>query len=398
MNQVLLLDGATGTHLMAAGLQPGECPEKWLLASPEHQKVLIDLQVSYMKAGSDILYTPTFGANRVVLSRYGLGDQVISINQALAALSVRAREEAGRKDVKIAGDMSSTGLFLRPAGDTSQGEMEDIFEEQTIGLEPSVDLYILETQLSLAEARAAVLGIRKVSSKPIFVTMTVDAHHKTMAGNPLPVCMLSLASLGIEGFGINCSQGPEAFGSMLDELTRIRPHGMKLVCKPNAGMPTEKGFSMLPDEFATKVSQLPLRGADCIGGCCGTSPPYIEAVKAMTNAVLPDRDDVNIDGFACDERLIYDLDGYQIAEEKIAADSKLDNALFDLPPKIIPRIWIETEEQLDNLVEELPLLEVPVMLGAENEKLLSKAVHIYPGRALIDPDCVCPKWYHPAKK
>ncbi len=398
MEKLILLDGATGTHLMSAGLKPGECPEKWLLESDEHREVLISLQRAYIEAGSEIIYTPTFGANRAVLSRHGLADRVGEANRELAALSVEAKRRAGNKDVKIAGDMSPTGLFLRPIGDTDQEEIEDIYAEQAEALCEFVDLFVVETQLSLAEARATVLGIRRVSDKPIYVTVTVDAAGKTMAGNSLPVCLLSLSALGVAGVGINCSLGPDAMGAWLKEMADYRPKGLKLICKPNAGVPTENGFSMTPADFAATLSTLPALGADIVGGCCGTSPAFIAAVKEKLSFALPSRVEADVSRFACDERNIYVLDEFLLADHVIAADENAEDALFDLSPDEIARIFIEDEGQLENFIDLLPMLDVPVMLGGTTQKVLEAALKIYPGKAMIESGCACPAWYSPAVK
>lgn len=397
MNRLLFLDGATGTHLMSAGLRAGESPEKWLLSDPQHAEVLIALQKQYIEAGSDVIYTPTFGANRAVLGRHGLSENVGQINRSLAALSHEAKKRAG-KNVLIAGDMSPSGLFLRPVGETEQAEMEDIFAEQAKALDPFVDLFVVETQLSLAEARAAVLGIRRVSEKKIFVTVTVDRAGKTMTGNTLPCCLLSLAALGVSGFGVNCSLGPDALGELFSQMAKFRPEGLKLICKPNAGVPTENGFSMTPETFAASLVSLCAQGADIVGGCCGTSPAFIRAAKETLPPDLPERNGVDVSHYACDERAVYSLCEYTLTAQRLIADADLEDALFDLPPMTVARIFIENEAQLENITEILPVLDLPVMLGSEDPALLEAALRIYPGKALIEPDCACPPWYRPAVK
>jgi len=229
----MILDGATGTALMKAGMPRGCCTEKWVSENPD---VLINIQKKYVASGSDAVYAPTFGANRAVLHRHGFKTDVKALNSSLLGLAKKSGAAV------CAADLSPTGCFIEPLGETPFEEVVDIYAEQAAALK-NADYYAVETSISLNEVRAAVLGIRSVSDKPIFVTLTVEASGMTMSGDSLLAALLTLAPMGISAFGANCSTGP---AEMLEVLKPLLPYsvalGIPLIAKPNAGMPHQ-----LPD-------------------------------------------------------------------------------------------------------------------------------------------------------
>jgi len=181
-----ILDGATGTALMKRGMPSGACTEEWVLENPD---ALREVQRGYRENGSDAVYAPTFGANAPTLSRHKIKENVAELNKRLAALSV----EPGRL---TGGDLSPTGLFIEPYGDTPFDDVVDIYAEQAKGLcEAGVDFFIAETMINLNELRAAVMGVRSVSDKPIFATLTVDERGRTMSGDSLEAAFVVLAGL-----------------------------------------------------------------------------------------------------------------------------------------------------------------------------------------------------------
>ena len=252
----MLLDGSTGTSLMRCGMPNGACPESWVL---EHPDAIQKIQRGYVDAGSDALYTPTFGANSPTLKRNHL-DGADRINRELAELTVGRARLTG-------GDMSPTGLFIEPFGDATFDEVAGIYAEQASALDASgVDFFIVETNISLQEVRAAVTGIKQVSSKPVFVTMTVDDNGRTLSGDRLDCCLVALAELGISAFGTNCSQGPDKMLELLRGLTQLSVSlGIPLIAKPNAGMPHEspdgsRHFDLDAESFAGVRARIPRVG------------------------------------------------------------------------------------------------------------------------------------------
>ena len=231
-NGPIYLDGATGSNLQKAGMPTGVCPEQWIL---DHPDVILDLQKRYIEAGTQILYAPTFSGNRIKLEEYGLADKIVEINTKLVQL---CREAAGEKGL-VCGDMTMTGESLEPMGDLELEELIDIYKEQAkILYEAGVDLFVVETMMSLAETRAAVLAIKETCDLPIMVSMTFDEKGKTLYGNTPEGCMVVLQSLGADVVGINCSTGPER---MADMVRQMKPYAnVPILAKPNAVL-CEKG-------------------------------------------------------------------------------------------------------------------------------------------------------------
>ena len=198
----IVLDGATGTNLMAAGMPIGVCPEAWVM---EHQDVLYDLQSAYVKAGTNIVYAPTFTGNRIKLEEYGLEDRIEEINTELVRLSKRAVDGKAL----VAGDMTMTGKQLFPLGDLMFEELVDVYKEQASILDHAgADLFVVETMMSLQECRAAVIAIKEVSDLPIMVTLSYNEDGRTLFGTPPETAVVVLQSLGVDAIGINCSTGP----------------------------------------------------------------------------------------------------------------------------------------------------------------------------------------------
>ena len=200
---IVYIDGATGTNLQKAGMETGECPEKWIL---DHEDVMVDLQKSYFDAGSHIVLAPTFTANRVKLEEYGLADRIEEINKRLVAISKKAANGRGY----VAGDMTMTGEQLYPIGTLRFEELVDIYKEQARYLvEAGVDLFFIETMMSLSEARACVLAIKETTDLPIFVSMTYNEDGRTLYGTDPVTATIVLENLGVDAVGINCSTGPK---------------------------------------------------------------------------------------------------------------------------------------------------------------------------------------------
>ena len=271
----LILDGATGTELQKRGYTGDVCAEQWTL---EHPEAIIDIQRGYVDSGSQVLYTPTFGANRRKLEEHGIFNRTEDYNRRLAALS----EQASGGRALRAGDISPTGAFLAPLGDVSFEELVDIYTQQAAGLESAgVDLFVIETMMTLSDARAAVLAVRSVSDKPIFVTFTCDENGRSISGGDVTAALVVLQGMGIDAFGLNCSAGPE---QMLPQLRRLREYArVPLIAKPNAGMPQivdgKAVYDCTPEEFVALIPDMLRTGVAVFGGCCGTTAAHIAALR-----------------------------------------------------------------------------------------------------------------------
>lgn len=227
--EIVILDGATGTNLMAAGMPIGVCPEQWIL---EHRQVMLDLQREYVKAGTKILLAPTFTANRIKLSEYGLEDRLEEMNRELVAIS----KEAAAGMAYVAGDLTMTGRQLYPMGELHFEELVEVYKEQIRVLAAAgVDLFIVETMMSLQEARAAVLAAKETTELPVMVSMTYEADGRTLYGTDPKTATVVLQSLGADVVGLNCSTGPEG---MLEPVRQIAETAyVPVLAKPNAGLP-----------------------------------------------------------------------------------------------------------------------------------------------------------------
>lgn len=276
---VRLLDGATGSALRARGMPVGVCAERWILSAPQP---LLDLQRAYLAAGSDVIYAPTFGANRALLGHYGLQDEVQTFNRELVQLS---REAVGPAAL-LAGDMTTTGTPVAPGDDSAYAGLLEIYREQAEALlRAGVDLFAVETMMGVTECMAAVEAIRSLCDAPILCTLSVYSDGKCYFDGSAEEAAELLPGLGADAVGINCSSGPDQMGSVVRMMKRAAPD-TPIAAKPNAGLPTiletgEAVYSMGPADFARHMQALKADGARLLGGCCGTEPAYIAALRAL---------------------------------------------------------------------------------------------------------------------
>lgn len=269
----VILDGATGSNMIKAGMPRGICPEKWIL---EHPQAIIDLQRAYVEAGSQIVFAPTFGANRIALSMHGLLEHQKEYNTRLIALSKEAVE--GR--AYVAGDVSTGGRILGSSEEATYEEALERYKEQMTYLaEAGADLLIVETMINIDETIAALEAAQQVCDLPILCSMTVEADGTLYSGGSALTAMETLQELGASAVGVNCSVGPDQLVSIIAGLKEIAQ--VPVISKPNAGMPviTDTGealYNMSAEDFGKHMKVLVDAGAGVIGGCCGTTPEYIK--------------------------------------------------------------------------------------------------------------------------
>ena len=267
----VLLDGATGSNLMKAGMPRGVCAEKWIL---EHPQAILDLQGGYAAAGSQIVYAPTFTASEPYLEEHGLEDQLEEINHRLVTLS---RQAVG-KGVLVAGDMTTVGKsFL------TYEDLLPVYQRQAAALrDAGVDLYVVETMMGLEETMAALEACRIVSDLPVMCSFTITSDGQFYLGGNVFEAAPQLQEFGADAVGINCSCGPDQLESVIRTLSGLLH--VPLIAKPNAGMPVidDRGnavYSMGPEEFAAHMKTLHDAGARILGGCCGTDPAYLKSLR-----------------------------------------------------------------------------------------------------------------------
>jgi 5-methyltetrahydrofolate--homocysteine methyltransferase len=277
---ILYLDGATGSNLVKAGMPAGVCPEDWIL---KHSDVMLKLQKDYVKAGSDILYAPTFTANRIKLAEYGLENQMEEMIQGLVQISKEAAASAEGRKVYVAGDLTMTGQTLKPMGTMELEDLIEIYKEQIRMLDKAgVDLLIVETMMSLAETRAALIAAKEVTELPVMVTLTFEADGRTLYGTDAKTAGIVTESLGACAIGANCSTGPAHMEKVISDLASVTT--IPVIAKPNAGLPFldadgKTCYNMTAPDFVEEMEILVKAGASVLGGCCGTDPSFIQGLK-----------------------------------------------------------------------------------------------------------------------
>ena len=411
-DHILYLDGATGSNLVKAGMPSGVCPEQWIL---EHQDVMLQLQKDYVQAGTNILYAPTFTANRVKLAEYHLEKNMTSMIRDLVAISKKAAESTPGHPVYVAGDLTMTGEQLKPMGKMELETLIDIYKEQILCLvDAGADLLVVETMMSLAETRAALIAAKEVCNLPVIATLTFEADGRTLFGTDAKTAAIVLESLGASAIGANCSTGPAQMESIISEMvshTRI-----PVIAKPNAGLPflDENGttcYNMEAEEFAEEMEVLVNAGATILGGCCGTTPEFIRQIHERFGTDAKVAASRRPDGirYLTSERITHSFgldDGFFVVGERInptgkkALQAQLREGSFE---KVIQ--FAEEQEAcgakvldinmgmsgIDEKASMLRALEevsgvtnLPLSLDSSYVEVLEAALRNYPGRALVN--------------
>ena len=411
-DHILYLDGATGSNLVKAGMPSGVCPEQWIL---EHQDVMLQLQKDYVQAGTNILYAPTFTANRVKLAEYHLEKNMTSMIRDLVAITKKAAESTPGHPVYVAGDLTMTGEQLKPMGKMDLETLIDIYKEQILCLvDAGADLLVVETMMSLAETRAALIAAKEVCDLPVIATLTFEADGRTLFGTDAKTAAIVLESLGASAIGANCSTGPAQMESIISEMvshTRI-----PVIAKPNAGLPflDENGttcYNMEAEEFAEEMEVLVNAGATILGGCCGTTPEFIRQIHERFGTDAKVAASRRPDGirYLTSERITHSFgldDGFFVVGERInptgkkALQAQLREGSFE---KVIQ--FAEEQEAcgakvldinmgmsgIDEKASMLRALEevsgvtnLPLSLDSSYVEVLEAALRNYPGRALVN--------------
>lgn len=413
-NKLIFLDGATGSNLIKRGMPAGVCPEEWIL---EHKDIFKGLQREYVEAGSNILYAPTFTANRVKLKEYGLQDRIEEINRELVALS---KEAAGGK-AYVAADLTMTGEQLSPMGRMDFEELIDVYKEQIrITCEAGADLIVVETMMSLQETRAALIAAKEVCDLPVMATLTFERDGKTLYGTDGVTAAITLEKLGAAAIGANCSTGPDQMLDLISSIAQVV--SIPVIAKPNAGLPAlnEQGetvYDMDEPVFVAGVRELVKAGASIVGGCCGTSPSYI---KALTETLKPEEEQLlkaqqsnkgiyKSRRYLTSERktLAFGLDspfmvvGERInptGKKKLQAELREGNldmvlsfaeeqeecgaALLDIN---VGMSGIDEKDMMLKVLEEVTVISsLPLSLDSSHVDVLEAALRRYPGRALVN--------------
>lgn len=411
-SKIIILDGATASNLQKKGMPSGVCPEQWIL---NHKDVLIDLQKEYIEAGTDILYAPTFTCNAIKLEEYGLKEKIASMNYELVELSKKASsdsQEKYNKPVYIAGDMTMTGQQLYPMGKLLFEELVDVYKEQVHYLiEAGVDLFAVETMMSLQECRAAVLAIKESCELPIMVSLTYNEDGRTLFGTDSITALLVLQSMGVDAVGINCSTGPDKMHEIIKEMKQYAT--VPILAKPNAGLPNlvngQTIYDMNPETFAKEMEQLMDLGVSIVGGCCGTTPDHIYKLAEKAKNKNPSNIKQKKIRAVTTERstLTFDLESrFLVVGERInptgkkklqaqLQDGNIDLILDMVEEQVKAGADIldinvgmngidEKETMLDVIYEITTMSNIPLCIDSSYVDVIEAALRIYPGRALIN--------------
>lgn len=411
-DHIIYLDGATGSNLVKAGMPSGVCPEQWIL---EHREVMLQLQKEYVQAGTNILYAPTFTANRVKLAEYHLEKNMSSMIHDLVAISKGAAASTPGHPVYVAGDITMTGEQLRPMGKMELEDLIAIYKEQILCLvDAGADLLVVETMMSLAETRAALIAAKEVCDLPVIATLTFEADGRTLFGTDAKTAAVVLESLGASAIGANCSTGPAQMEGIISDMVSVTT--IPIIAKPNAGLPflDENGttcYNMEAEEFTEEMQVLVNVGATILGGCCGTTPEFIRQLHDRFGTVAQATAARRPEGirYLTSERITHSFgleDGFFVVGERInptgkkALQAQLREGNFE---KVIQ--FAEEQETcgakvldinmgMSGIDEKLCMLRaleevsgvtnLPLSLDSSYVEVLEAALRNYPGRALVN--------------
>ncbi len=411
-DHIIYLDGATGSNLVKAGMPSGVCPEQWIL---EHREVMLQLQKEYVQAGTNILYAPTFTTNRVKLAEYHLEKNMSSMIHDLVAISKEAAASTPGHPVYVAGDITMTGEQLRPMGKMELEDLIAIYKEQILCLvDAGADLLVVETMMSLAETRAALIAAKEVCDLPVIATLTFEADGRTLFGTDAKTAAVVLESLGASAIGANCSTGPAQMEGIISDMISVTM--IPIIAKPNAGLPflDENGttcYNMEAEEFTEEMQVLVNAGATILGGCCGTTPEFIRQLHDRFGTVAQATATRRPEGirYLTSERITHSFgleDGFFVVGERInptgkkALQAQLREGNFE---KVIQ--FAEEQETcgakvldinmgMSGIDEKLCMLRaleevsgvtnLPLSLDSSYVEVLEAALRNYPGRALVN--------------
>lgn len=278
---IVLLDGGTGTLLQAAGLPLGELPERWNLS---HAEVLQSIHKAYFDAGSNVVATNTFGANGLKFTESEL-DEIIA--SAIANVRIAAKASCGKQEKFVALDIGPTGKLLKPYGDFDFEDAVEVFAKTVrLGVKYGADLILIETMGDSYETKAALLAAKENSDLPVFVSCAYGADGKLMTGASPEAMVALLEGMGADAIGVNCSLGPKEMRGTVERL--LNAASVPVLVKPNAGLPEADGsYNVDTTEFAAELASFVKQGARLVGGCCGTTPEYIASVNKAIAGILP---------------------------------------------------------------------------------------------------------------
>ena len=399
LNKILILDGAMGTVLQQRGLAPGGVPELLNLTEPE---LLASIYREYVEAGSQVVYANTFGANGRKLA--GTGHTVEEIVSAAIRL---AKDAVAGTGALVALDVGPLGELLEPMGSLPFERAYDLFREMMeAGAAAGADLVVIETMTDLYEAKAALLAAKEHTALPVFVTMSFEERGRTFTGCTPAAMARTLEGLGADAIGLNCSLGPDRLLPILKEVcanTRL-----PVIAKPNAGLPdpVDGHYDMGPEAFAAAVLPCLEAGVTIFGGCCGTSPDYIRALKQVLAGKTPAQRAYDETCVVCTPVAACRMEGVRVIGERVNPTGKkrFQQALLEEDLDYILDVAVAQEDAGADIldvnvgfpgVDEVAMLprvvkklqsavSIPLQLDSSNPAALEAGLRVYNGKAAVN--------------
>lgn len=397
----VVLDGAMGTMLQQKGMELGTVPETLNITKSDW---IVDIHKQYIEAGADVVYANTFGANRYKMKNTGY-----TVDELINAAITNAKEAAKGTDAMVALDMGPIGQLLEPTGNLSFEEAYDIFKEEVVAAKDA-DIIVIETMTDLLETKAAVLAAKENSNLPVITTMTFEENKRTFTGCSVSAMCLTLEGLGVDAMGVNCSLGPKDLIPIVEEISKWT--SLPIVVKANAGLPdpVTNTYDVDADEFASIYREMLKYGVRTLGGCCGTKPDYIKAVKAMlveaekegvfnenntkkhlavcspTKTVIVDQprivgERINPTGKKrFKQALIEDDMDYILGQaiEQVEAGAEILDVNVGLPEIDEKEMMIKTVKALQGIVD------VPLQIDSTKPEVIEAALRVYNGKPIIN--------------
>ncbi len=394
----IILDGGMGTQLQANGLKTGECPELFSITHPE---IVEKIHRSYIEAGSMIIYTNTFGANR-----YKLADSGYSVKEVVEASVNVAKRAVKNTHCLVALDIGPIGQLMEPTGSLSFDEAYDIYKEVILAGQQA-DLIVFETMTDLSELKAGVLSAKENTDKAVICTMTFEENRRTFTGCCVSAMALTMQGLGVDALGVNCSLGPEQLQGVVEELAKWTT--LPLIVKPNAGLPDPSTgkYDLLPLDFArSMVKNIVPTGAIILGGCCGTTPEYIRMLTKELENVRPITVSADIPSAVCSASRTVVINQPRIIGERINPTGKKlfkealrNNNLDYILSQGIEQVHagadildvnvglpeIDEEKMMVRAVKGLQgVVDVPLQIDSTIPKVLESALRVYSGKPIVN--------------
>ncbi|MCR5277918.1 MAG: homocysteine S-methyltransferase family protein, partial [Lachnospiraceae bacterium] len=400
MNErILILDGAMGTELVKAGAPMGKVPEELNITHPE---LIRKIHESYLAAGSNIIYTNTFGANP-----YKCRDSKYGLSELITAGVKIAREAAKPYNARVALSMGPIGDILEPFGNLKFEDAFSYYKEMiSAGDKAGADILVFETQTDLLEVKAGVLAAKEISDLPIFVTMTFEEGGRTFTGTLVESAAITLDALGVSAVGVNCSLGPDELVPFVERMRSVT--SLPLIVKPNAGLPdpVTGEYGMDAANFAEAMKPFIEMGVSYAGGCCGTAPDYIKALSAVSHPERATCHPANHQSYLCSARDFVDVTRVHVIGERINPTGKklfkeaLKNHDLDyIKNQAMEQVdagaeildvnvglpGIDEKSLMTETVKELQaVVSTPLNIDSSDPAVIEAALRIYNGKALVN--------------